>query len=707
MATTTDALDGLLYMRNSTARWNFPDAVGTPASNPGGVGDAIAVTYSFLTAPPPYNDVTGFAAFSDGAKTATRAVLGLVAGLVHASFTEVSGVGQMTYGMSAQSPGQGGYAYYPSYGYSYNGAGVIVSTTEQDLGGDVWLNSTLAWSDADWLAGGDGRVTLLHETGHALGLKHPFDANAAGNTLDPTLDSERYTVMSYTQASHARIVKVTGTPSGYSWTESFLRPSTFMLLDIEALQYLYGKNATTHGGNDTYGWTSHAEILETLWDGGGTDTIDASNQLFSNIINLAPGAFSSIDLRQTDAEMRAGLDLPVWFSQALPADVYTGQDNLAIAKGVDIENAIGGSAADQITGNTLNNQLTGNDGNDVLAGLGGQDTLFGGKGADVMTGGDGDDLLDGGADGDTMSGGAGSDTYSVENLADTVVELSGEGTTDTVKTNLLSYTLGNNVENLILTGAGNIGGTGNGLNNFMIGNGANNSLIGGTGDDTLSGGAGDDLLNGGTGADRLVGGLGNDTYQLGVLDTIIEQADAGIDTVLSSLAGYTLGATLENVTLIGAAALSANGNGLDNVMTGNTLNNLLQGGNGRDALNGMQGNDTLNGGAGADTLSGGAGDDVFVLRGLADSPSSTRDLITDLSATDKIDLRLIDADTATVGDQAFVQVVAFGHHATELVLTYDSVANRTTLTLDVNGDAISDLFVLMTGSHTSSTNWLL
>ena len=330
----------------------------------------------------------------------------------------------------------------------------------------------------------------------------------------------------------------------------------------------------------------------------------------------------------------------------------------------------------------------------------------GSSGANVLTGNDGSNMLDGLAGADTMAGGLGSDTYSVENIADVVTELADQGTADTVKTNLVSYTLGANVENLILVGAGNINGTGNGLNNSLIGNGANNNLIGGAGDDTLSGGAGNDLLNGGTGADRLIGGLGNDTYQLGVSDTIIEQANAGIDTVLSSLTAYTLGATLENVNLIGSA-LNANGNGLDNLIAGNVLGNLLQGGDGKDTIGGMAGNDTINGGHGADVLSGGSGNDVFVYRALADSPSSTRDLITDLAAGDRLDLRLVDSDTITPGDQAFHQVVAFTHHATELVLTYDSVANRTLLTADVNGDAISDLFVFMTGDHTLAADWLL
>ena len=263
------------------------------------------------------------------------------------------------------------------------------------------------------------------------------------------------------------------------------------------------------------------------------------------------------------------------------------------------------------TGDDTDDLITAsNDMDHHLIGNGGNDTLKGAIGEDRLEGASGSDILDGAAGADTMTGGAGDDTYSVENAGDLITELANEGI-DTVKTNLLNYTLGANVESLILTGAGNINGTGNSLDNLMIGTGANNNLIGGQGNDTLAGGAGDDLLNGGTGGDRLIGGAGNDTYQLGIGDTIIEGANEGIDTVLTSLATTNLGPTLENVTLIGAA-LNANGNDLNNLMTGNAAANLLAAGNGNDTLSGLQGNDTLNGGAGNDRIDGGAGQDSVI-----------------------------------------------------------------------------------------------
>ena len=474
-------------------------------------------------------------------------------------------------------------------------------------------------------------------------------------------------------------------------------------------------------GNDTYIVDNAGDVVNELLN-EGTDTVitgliwSLAGKQIENLtltgaanLNLTGNEFNNVLTGNTGTNILDG---------GAGADTLNGgqgNDTYIVENAGDLVTEVLNEGADTVKTNLANYTLTANVENLILTGAAaingtGNDLaniLTGNGAANSLTGAAGDDQLDGGAGADTMLGGLGNDTYSVENVGDIVTELADQGTTDTVKTNLLAYTLGANVENLTITGAGNANGTGNGLANFMIGNGANNSLIGGAGDDTLSGGAGDDLLNGGTGGDRLIGGLGNDTYQLGSLDTIIEQADAGIDTVLSSLASYTLGATLENVTLIGAAALSANGNSLANIMTGNTLANLLQGGNGNDTINGMQGNDTLNGGAGADSLTGGTGDDVFLFRSAGDSPSATRDTITDMGATDKIDLRQIDADNVTTGDQAFHQVVAFTHHAAEMVLSYSPANNRTALAVDINGDAVADMVVLITGNHTDPTGWLL
>ena len=152
-------------------------------------------------------------------------------------------------------------------------------------------------------------------------------------------------------------------------------------------------------------------------------------------------------------------------------------------------------------GNDSANVLTGNAGANRLGGLGGDDTLNGAGGRDT---------LDGGAGSDLMAGGYGNDTYLVDTIRDVVREAAGQGI-DIVRTTI-SHTLADNVEQLMLTGAGSVNGTGNGSANVLTGNAGANRLGGLGGDDVLNGGAGDDRLVGGAGLDRLAGGHGADSF---------------------------------------------------------------------------------------------------------------------------------------------------------------------------------------------------
>ena len=277
-----------------------------------------------------------------------------------------------------------------------------------------------------------------------------------------------------------------------------------------------------------------------------------------------------------------------------------------------------GSANLDIDGNDLNNRINGNAGNNAIAGGAGNDTLVGAAGNDSLQGGDGDDLLDGGLGADLMAGGAGNDSYNVNDLADVVTELANEGN-DSVSASI-SYTLGNQLENLNLLGSAAIDAIGNELSNRLTGNTGNNLLSGGAGndtlvgvagDDTLQGGDGNDLLDGGLGADLMAGGAGNDSYNVNDLaDVVTELANEGNDSVSASIS-YTLGNQLENLNLLGSAAIDAIGNELSNRLTGNTGNNLLSGGAGNDTLVGVAGDDTLQGGDGNDLLDGGLGADLM------------------------------------------------------------------------------------------------
>lgn len=248
-------------------------------------------------------------------------------------------------------------------------------------------------------------------------------------------------------------------------------------------------------------------------------------------------------------------------------------DNKSPGSGTDtlseIENAelTGGASANLIDASAFTL------GSVNLRGEAGNDTLKGGTRNDTLVGGDGFD---------TLIGGDGSDTYIVTDANDTIIENANAGI-DLVQS-AGSFTLGANLENLTLTSSGT--GTGNDLNN---------NIIGSNGNDTLDAGV--------DGSDTLSGGLGNDTYIVtGFTDTVIENANAGVDRVIvqSGASGsFTLGANLENLTLMGSGTA-----------TGNELNNNIIGSNG---------NDTLDGVTGADTLSGGLGNDTYIVSGTGDT----------------------------------------------------------------------------------------
>ncbi len=233
------------------------------------------------------------------------------------------------------------------------------------------------------------------------------------------------------------------------------------------------------------------------------------------------------------------------------------------------------------------------------------------------------------AEADSFIGLDGNDTYIV-GAGDTVVEAFGQGT-DTVRTQLSSYALTANVENLIYTGASAFTGTGNDLNNLIDARtSTGNALLqGGSGADTLRSGNGNDTLDGGTGADAMFGGAGNDRYIVDSAgDSVTELTGEGTDLVEASI-DYALGAHLEDLTLIGGA-LAGTGNDLANSIRGNASNNILSGGAGNDILIGDAGDDRLDGGTGVDAMEGGAGNDLYVVDNESDRITELADAGTDL-----------------------------------------------------------------------------
>ncbi|WP_176559242.1 hypothetical protein [Rubellimicrobium roseum] len=262
---------------------------------------------------------------------------------------------------------------------------------------------------------------------------------------------------------------------------------------------------------------------------------------------------------------------------------------------------LGGSGSDQMNGLGGNDLLVGNGGNDALDGGAGDDRLDGNAGSDRLTGAGGADRLTGGAGVDELIGGLGDDVYVLsgsDSADDTITEIAGQGI-DTVEVDA-DYTLGTYLDNLVLTGAANLRGIGNGFANRISGN------------------DGDNVLDGLVGADIMNGGLGNDIYHVdNIGDRADEALNAGVDEIRTSRAALNISTNgminVENLTYLGTAGFSGTGNALDNALTGGAGADTLTGGAGNDLLAGQDGADSLDGGTGDDRMEGGSGDDTYIV----------------------------------------------------------------------------------------------
>lgn len=247
-------------------------------------------------------------------------------------------------------------------------------------GGDIWI-STLYASSSDWSVGSYNYEALMHEIGHAIGLKHPFEGT---NTLPSSVDYRSNTIMSYTNPSNSLFVRVSSSNDSYSYDAFNVSPETPMLYDIAAIQYIYGANTSYKTGDDTYSFATNDPFYKTIWDAGGNDTISVSNFSKACTIDLNQGHFSKISIASDDFSN-------INWQKKPPTPSYDGTDNLAIAYNCIIENAIGGSGNDTLIGNEVANKLEGGAGNDTLYGNDGNDELLPGAGNNMVYGGSGID----------------------------------------------------------------------------------------------------------------------------------------------------------------------------------------------------------------------------------------------------------------------------------------------------------------------------
>ncbi|MDD5272293.1 MAG: calcium-binding protein [Methylovulum sp.] len=432
--------------------------------------------------------------------------------------------------------------------YFVDNAGDVV-TEASGAGTDTLLSSisyTLAANVENLILTGSNAIN-----GTGNDLANMLTGNAAANVLAGGLGNDTYIV----DNAADNVIENSGEGS-----DTVQAPITYSLgANVENLT-LTG-TATTNGtgnglantlignsanntldggiGADTLvgGWGDDLYVVDNVGDvvmedtGGGIDIVQASVSytLAANVENLT--------LTGTAAIYGIGNSLANTLIGNTGANLLDGganADNLKGGLGNDqyrvdnigdnvFENA--GEGTDTVQ-SLLSYSLVANVENLILLNAPGAINGTGNELANMLTGNTAANVLDGGAGADTLTGGLGNDTFIVDNVADSVVENSGEGT-DTVQASV-SYTLAANIENLTLTGTAALNGTGNTLANVLTGNGAVN------------------ILNGGAGADTLTGGAGSDTFVFG---TVTGGADKALDFVsgtdklqlLDGVAGLSIG----------------------------------------------------------------------------------------------------------------------------------------------------------------------
>ncbi|MBH2037303.1 MAG: M10 family metallopeptidase C-terminal domain-containing protein [Pseudomonadales bacterium] len=521
---------------------------------------------------------------------------------------------------------QSGTFYLAAFDYASGSGSYSLNATTligQVLNGNDSINTLTGTAGEDRIYGFAGNDTL-----NGGGNADFLDGGAGADKLNGGNGDDTYVV----DSTGDSVTEVAGAIGGIDQvlsSVSLTLGSNIENLALTGSAHLNGTgNSLTNVivGNDGNNLLNGMAGVDTYQGGQGDDTYVLDQE--AELQNVTEAAAAGVDSLQ----ISYGNAVAVAKNISLTGRLANVENITLLAAG--LFNLTGNEQNNQLLGNGSVNQLFGGLGNDHLDGKGGNDLLVGGLGNDTytvdavgdsiiesygegidlvkvaftstgstytlganlenawvvsasainllgnglsnqLTGNAGANRLDGGLGADLLVGGAGGDTYVVDNSGDLINEssiLTNE--IDSVLSSL-SWTLGANLENLTLTGSAAINGTGNDKNNMLTGN------------------AGANRLDGGLGADKLIGGAGNDTYVVNqTTDVIVESSTlvSEIDTVESSL-NWTLGANLENLSLLGSANLIGTGNGLANRILGNSGNNLLDGKAGVDTLNGSEGAD--------------------------------------------------------------------------------------------------------------------
>jgi len=337
-------------------------------------GEALTMTYSFVESSSDFspNGSETVTSMSTKQRQDFKEALSTFSDIANITFTETNDIanpGYMRVGMYTGGDSLIESAAGFSLGAPPSSLSEVTSGAHAYYG-NLMMNSV---HSSDMSKGKDGFHTTIHELGHSLGLKHSFDEgdeNSEGVSNDTLLpraeDSYQYTAMSYNNGTQGIIFSGHGHEKGATSEALVKITSSLQLYDIAAIQYLYGANTNTKTGNDIYTFNTDAE-LKSIWDAGGTDTFDLSNQTLDAKIDLTAGSFSSIGGKGYKFDTT---------EQTAVATNEPAENNISVAYNVDIENVIGGSGSDSLTGNALSNEITGGAGNDTISGGDGNDTAI-------------------------------------------------------------------------------------------------------------------------------------------------------------------------------------------------------------------------------------------------------------------------------------------------------------------------------------------
>ncbi|POF40010.1 hypothetical protein B0D71_23295 [Pseudomonas laurylsulfativorans] len=567
--------------------------------------------------------------------------------------------------------------------------GRILSTGSSNLAGNALNNILYAGSGENLLDGGAGVDTASYRYAGAvsidLGISGPQVTVGSGVDTLESIESVIGSQFNDTLTGNAQANTLDGNVGfdlvlGEGGDDTLMAEGGYSAAMTWSSAGHYTDEFGNPGGFDAWYYQG-----ETLDGGTGRDSVSYANAQSGVVVNLtsglgyATGAIAVLD-SQANVLVTSNGDFIFSVEEAI-ADFA---DHL-----FTIENIVGSRFGDVLTGDNAANFLNGGAGADTLIGGLGNDTYYVDNIGDVVT-----------ETNATVSTGGSDTVYSflsaytlganVENgraLSTGVAALTGNSLNNTlyagVGNNVLNGSTGiDSASYLYATSAvtvslavttaqatGSSGAdtliaienlTGSNYNDTLTGNAAANLLTGGAGNDTLAGGAGNDVLNGGTGLDRMTGGDGSDAYHVDnagdvVIETNATASTGGSDTVYSYLSAYTLGANVENGSILATGVAALTGNSLNNTLYTGTGNNVLDGGIGADTLSyafataavtvnlalttaqatGGSGTDTLlnfenitgsnyndkltgnaaantlNGGVGNDTLDGGAGNDVL------------------------------------------------------------------------------------------------